>query len=127
MEHRDFYGLVEQIYTSDKRYKPDAYEFVMQALHFTQSKLRRRGHVHGGELLDGIRRLIIDKYGPMAKTVLEHWGIRETQDFGNIVFNMVDRRILAKTENDSPAAFKNVYDFEEAFGHVLRDSPLPQE
>lgn len=125
--HKDFYQVIEEIYQHDSRYKPDAYEFVMHALYFTQEKYKRKGHVQGPELLGGIRQLIIDKYGPMAKTVLQHWGVRSTQDFGNIVFNMVDRNILLKTEADSPSDFKDIFDFETAFGNVLRDTPLSIE
>jgi uncharacterized repeat protein (TIGR04138 family) len=125
--HKDFYQVIEEIYQHDNRYKPDAYEFVMHALYFTQEKCKRKGHVQGPELLGGIRQLIIDKYGPMAKTVLQHWGVNSTQDFGNIVFNMVDRKILLKTETDSPGDFKDIFDFEQAFGNVLRDTPLTIE
>lgn len=124
-EHRNFYRVVDDICAKEKRYKPDAYEFVIQALHFTQHKLKRAGHVQGGELLGGIRSFAIDLYGPMAKTVLRHWGITTTEDFGNIVFIMVEHKILSKTGEDSAADFKGVYDFADAFGNVLRDCVLP--
>ena len=119
---KNFYQIIEEICVKDSRYKPDAYEFLMQALHFTQNKLKRQTHVTGRELLEGIREFAIEQYGPMAKTVLEHWGITKTQDFGNIVFNMVDKKMLSKTEEDSIDAFKDVYDFASAFGNVLRNS-----
>lgn len=125
--HRDFYHIVEEIYGCDGRYKPDAYEFVMQALHATQKKLKRRGHLQGVELLEGIRGFVIDQYGPMAKTVLHHWGVTSTQDFGNIVFNMIDHKILSKRDEDSLDDFKDVYDFDAAFGHLFRDTPLTIE
>jgi len=121
-EKKDFYQVVEEICAQDLRYKADAYEFMMQALHFTQDKLQRKTHVTGKELLGGIREFAIKQYGPMAKTVLAHWGITKTQDFGNIVFNMVDKKILSKTEADSIDDFKDVYDFEVVFGNVIRDS-----
>lgn len=115
----DFYKEVDNICKKDKRYKADAYEFLMQALHQTQKKLNRQGHVNGKELLEGMREVIIDKYGPMAKTVLNHWGIKSTEDVGNIVFNMLSKRLLSKTERDNLDDFKNAYDFDEAFGNVL--------
>jgi len=120
-EKRDFYQLVEEICAKDPRYKPDSYEFIMQALHFTQGKLRKRGHITGRELLEGIREFAIEQYGPMTKTVFHHWGITNTTDFGNIVFNMVDKKMLTKTETDSLGDFKDVYDFEAVFGNILRD------
>jgi uncharacterized repeat protein (TIGR04138 family) len=123
-EQKNFYQVVEEICLIDNRYKADAYEFIIQALHFIQGKLKRQGHITGKELLEGIRDFAIEQYGPMAKTVLNHWGITKTQDFGNIVFNMVEKRLLSKTETDSIDDFKDVYDFEVVFRNVLRDSVI---
>jgi len=78
----DFRKEVEKIIKKDPRYKTDAYEFVMQALWFTQSALKRSTHVTGKELLGGIKEFALEQYGPMAKVVFEHWGIRETCDSG---------------------------------------------
>ncbi len=111
----EFVQKLQGIIERDPRYKRDAYEFVMQALWFTQKKAKRQGHVSGRELLEGIREYGIDQYGPMTRTVLSHWGVHATDDFGSIVFNMVDNGILSKTETDSPDDFKNVYDFSSAF------------
>ena len=111
----DFNKKVEEIIKRDPRYKPDAYEFVMQALFFTQRKLNRRGHVTGKELLEGVRECGLEQYGPMTKTVLQHWGIAKTEDFGEIVFNMVRNGLMGKNESDSRDDFKNVYDFKQAF------------
>ena len=118
---RNFYQVVEEIYHKDQRFKPDAYEFLMQSLNFTQEKLKRETHVSGKELLGGIREFAIEQYGPMVKTVFSHWGIKNTHDFGNIVFNMVEWKLLSKTEQDSIEDFKDAYDFDAAFGNVLRD------
>jgi len=123
-EKKDFYHLVEEIYASDSRYKPDAYEFIMQALHFTQKKLNRQTHVSGRELSEGIRDFAIEQYGPMVATVFSHWGIRKTDDFGNIVFNLINSKVLSKTDADSIEDFRDVYDFASTFRNVLRDSVL---
>jgi uncharacterized repeat protein (TIGR04138 family) len=121
-EKKDFYALIEEICEKDNRYKPDAYEFTMQALHFTQKKFNRQTHVSGRELLEGIREFAIEQYGPMTKKVLLHWGVNKTQDFGNIVFNMVDKKILSKTEADSIEDFRDIYDFDAVFSNILRES-----
>lgn len=52
-----FYRLVEEICLEDKRYKPDAYEFVLQGLGFTQKKLKKNAHVSGSQLSGGLRDL----------------------------------------------------------------------
>lgn len=121
MEGNDFRLVVEEMCVKDKRYKPDSYEFVMQALYFTQKKLKRQGHVSGKELAEGMRDFALKLYGPMAKTVLAHWGIRSTADFGTIVFNLIERKVLSKTEADSVSDFENVYDFENALKPVLKN------
>ena len=120
----NFYKAVEEICTTDARYKPDSYEFLMQALHYTQGKLKAKTHISGRQLLEGLREFAIEQYGPMTKTVLKHWGITRTEDFGHIVFNMVHKRLLSKTEEDSLEDFKDVYDFETVFGNVLKDSVI---
>ena len=112
---KDFYKRFAGITEKDTRYKPDAYEFVLQALWFTQAKLKRTGHVTARELLEGIREYGLEQYGPMAKTVFKHWGIKTTQDFGEIVFSMVKNNLLHKTEEDSLDDFRDVYNFEIAF------------
>jgi uncharacterized repeat protein (TIGR04138 family) len=115
---KNFFQVIEDIYQRDNRYKPDSYEFVMQALNFTQKKLAEHSHVTGQELLGGIRQFALEQYGPMAKTVLNHWGITKTEDFGNIVFNMIEKEILSKTKTDSIEDFKDVFDFQSAFKHI---------
>jgi len=120
-DKENLYQIIVDICLRDSRYKPDAYEFIIQALHFTQVRLKRGGHVTGFELCQGLRDYAIEQYGPMAKTVLNHWGISKTDDFGNIVFNMIDKKILSKTETDSLADFQDVYDFKVIFSNILRD------
>jgi uncharacterized repeat protein (TIGR04138 family) len=111
----DFYEKIEQIVDRDGRYKVAAYAFVMLALNYTVSKLQRPGHVTGKELLEGIREFGIAQYGPMAKTVFGYWGVHTTRDFGEIVFNLVEHKLLGKTEEDKVQDFENVFDFEEEF------------
>jgi len=110
-----FCDKVTDICQRDRRYKPDAYEFVMQALWFTQKKLKRKDHISGQELLEGIKEFGLDQFGPMAKTVFHHWGIKVTEDFGEIVFNMVENGIMSKAEKDSREDFKNAYAFDDVF------------
>lgn len=99
----------------DPRYRIEAYIFVLEALYYAREKFRVKKHVTGKQLLEGIKELALKRFGALAKMVFEHWGVRETIDFGNIVFNMVEEGILSKTEEDSIEDFRNVYDFEEVF------------
>jgi uncharacterized repeat protein (TIGR04138 family) len=96
-------------------YKPNAYRFTLDAVGFTVRELEENRHVSGNELLDGIRRMALDRFGPMAKTVFEQWGITRTEDFGSIVFQLVDEGLLGKTEQDKLSDFARGYDFHDAF------------
>lgn len=116
----NFFSQLEKIFAKDSRYKPDAYEFIMQALFFTQKRLKRQGHVTAQELLDGIKEFSLEQFGPMAHTVLEHWGIQNTDDFGNIVFNMVENGLLKKTDDDNLEDFKGAYDLRQEFDSGYR-------
>ena len=112
----------------DRRYSVHAYEFVYLALGFTQQamgrdssgKEERRRHISGQELLEGIRRLAIDRFGLLALPVMKQWGVHRTEDFGEIVFNLVECGQLRKTEQDTRSDFANGYSFEEAFGGPLQ-------
>ena len=118
--NEEFYSIIARVCSKDSRYHPEAYEFVMEALHFSQEKFRRPKHVTGKQLLDGIKALSLRKFGPLTRTVLKHWGIHATDDFGNIVFNLVENRILSKDDQDHYDSFKNAYDFEEVFDKGYR-------
>jgi uncharacterized repeat protein (TIGR04138 family) len=120
MHELNFDLKVDQIVARDLRYRREAYAFVREALDFTQKLIRRENqkkirHVTGQELLDGIRQFALKEFGPMAATVLEEWGITSCGDFGEIVFNMVDVGLLARTEEDRREDFQNGYDFTTAF------------
>ena len=119
--------VLEQILAKDARYHRDAYFFIKDALDHTQKLVLKSGqgklrHVTGQELLGGIREYALEQFGPMTMTVFEEWGVRSCGDFGEIVFNMVEHGLLAKTEHDSREDFKDGYDFAEAF----RKPFLPQ-
>ena len=119
----NFYEKISLISEKDPRYKPDAYEFLIQALCFTQKRLGCQGHVSGNQLLEGIRDLAIEQYGPLAKAVFNHWGIFRSLDFGNIVFNMIEQGVLTKTEDDKLKDFENGFDFDkelDVFNSVKR-------
>ena len=120
MHEVNFDECVELILTTDSRFHREAYGFMREALDFTQKLVGKENqgkvrHVSGLELLDGLRQYALQQFGPMATTVFEEWGVRNCRDFGEIVFNMVENGLLAKTDKDSRADFQDGYDFTEAF------------
>jgi uncharacterized repeat protein (TIGR04138 family) len=125
MKRVDFHNALDEILKRDSRYDRDAYFFVRDGLDHTL-KLRKKSaqgaerHVSGQELLEGIRSYALQQFGPLTRTVLEHWGVKRCEDFGEIVFNMVEKGVLSKTDNDTRDDFKGGYDFEEAFEKPFR-------
>ena len=121
MQKLEFDAAVEMIVSRDPRYARDAYHFLNEALRHTV-KQRRKGrdpggetHVNGRQLLEGIRVFALKEFGPMVVTVFEYWGLRRCQDFGEMVYNLVRVKLLAKTDSDSIEDFRDVYTFQEAF------------
>jgi len=102
-------------------YPPGAYSFVNDGLAFTVERVHGeegpgpRRHVTGRDLCHGLRDLAVKRYGLMARTVLRHWNITSCQDFGNIVFHMVNNEVFSATEDDSLEDFASVFDFADAF------------
>jgi len=125
MKHPNTEDLLQTILTRDPRYTAEAYAFVRAGLDYTVRRLEKPRHVSGRELLDGIREFALAEFGPMAKTVLNGWGIQRTEDVGEIVFNMVETGLLGKTDKDSRADFANGYDFDEAFRKPFRPAVAP--
>jgi uncharacterized repeat protein (TIGR04138 family) len=132
MQKQNFAEAIEEIIRHDPRFDRGAYAFVREGLDYTVRMLKKNPqggiphrHVTGQELLEGLRRYALEQFGPMAKTVLEYWGITQCEDFGNIVFQMVEKGVLGKTDQDSPADFKGGYSFEEAFVKPYRPAPRP--
>jgi uncharacterized repeat protein (TIGR04138 family) len=122
MQPIDFEGEVRKIIEKDNRFDREAYIFLRHALdhcHKTMLKAGKRGagdtHVSVAELLDGIRSYALQEYGPMAMTVFNAWGLTTCEHFGDIVFSMVEHRLLSITEQDTREEFRKGYDFHEAF------------
>ncbi|MDI6733452.1 MAG: hypothetical protein QME51_05465 [Planctomycetota bacterium] len=107
--------LLDKILEKDHRYQREAYLFVFEALEYTLKKISERRHVSGEELLEGIREYALEQFGPLAKMVFNKLGVHKTDDFGEIVFNLVEVKLLGRTEQDSKDNFKDKYNFDEVF------------
>lgn len=106
---------IQALSDRDGRYRAEAYSFVLAALSYTIGRAGEVRHVSGQELLEGLKELSMESYGPMAKEVLNHWGIRSSIDVGRVVFDLVNEGLLSKTDSDSIEDFENGFDFEEEF------------
>ena len=107
--------ILDRLKGGNVRFHANAYLFTLSALHSVMERLEAPRHISGSELAEGVRLLALDRFGPMARTVLEHWGVHRTEDLGDIVFTLVECGVLTKQDEDSRDDFRDVYDFEEEF------------
>ena len=104
-------------------YPRSAYVFVQEALGFTVGKMHGnprkvdpdKRHISGQQLCQGLREYAITKYGLLARSVLEHWNIHRTDDFGRIVYALIESGQLSCSDEDRIEDFACVYSFDEAF------------
>ena len=123
-------GLEErilQIRRRDRRFARQAYYFALDALDFTMVHLgrdRKTGeerHVGGRDLVLGIQELGAEQFAPMAAVVFHRWGVRTTEDFGEVVFNLIDAGLLSRRPSDSRLDFASGIDFEQVFEEKFRE------
>lgn len=113
--------------TSRGPYPLEAYQFIREGLEYSVGRVQagtrdshgagsmEGNHVTGQQLCMGLLDFAIVRYGMLAPAVLERWRIHRTDDFGRMVFAMIDAGIMAKTPSDSIEDFRSVYDFAEVF------------
>ena len=114
----DFAALedaLQKIGARDGRFHERAYLFVLAALEYAQGRLPARRHLSGAELAWACRDFALEQFGLLAPTVLGFWGVRRTEDFGAIVFSLIDADLLARQPTDKIEDFGRVYEFGEAF------------
>lgn len=108
---------LDSVIETDGRYDRHAYFFVQKALHFYREKYGgegEAGHIKGQHVLAGVRELALDEFGPMARSVLNSWGLIKGEDVGEIVYNLIEAGLMSKTEEDSREDFAGVMKFDES-------------
>ena len=108
-------GVMERLRQIEPRFDERAYLFVLSALEFSQTRLPERRHISGPELAAACRELALQRFGVMARMVLEHWGVRSTADIGAVVFALVELGLLISQPTDSKDDFIDIFDFDRAF------------
>lgn len=151
MATRDPSHPVEKLLREDRRYKLEAYAFVFEALNYAhevlglgaekpsevdptekrnKTKAREQTkakepekHLSGQQLCEAIRLYALEQYGYMAKIVLNTWGVNNTGDFGEIVFNLIRIKQMKKTKEDRREDFDNVFDFDAGLTRSFKIMP----
>ena len=117
-----------ELVREDPRFSYEAYDFVCEAVGFTQERLGRiaeddeseaNHHVSGAELLRGTCDLAVREFGMMAPIVFKQWGIRTTDDFGEIVFKLIQAERLSKSEDDELEDFHEVFDLDKVLSEAF--------
>ena len=117
---------MDEVIREDGRYPGEAFDFLHDGMsravkeaHGEEAigpgKEAADSHVTGSELCLSLRDQALERWGMLAKTVLNHWNIHGTIDFGNMVYLLIQHRFMRKTETDSIEHFRDVYDFDDAF------------
>ncbi|NBU68105.1 MAG: hypothetical protein EBS49_00490 [Verrucomicrobia bacterium] len=125
MAHFSMEHAIAKLREENPRFAPAAYHFVRRALDHSLRQLKRTdaarpAHVSGKELLEGFRDLALEEFGPMAKMVLEDWGVTRCAEVGEIVFQLVSLGVLGKSEDDRMDDFAELWSFSEAFDVPFR-------
>lgn len=120
MSSDPFETAVRRILEKEKRFQPEAYVLVRDALDYTVDRLinktkSEKRHVSGRELLFGFRDYLLEEFGPMSATMLEDWGMTRCRDVGEIVFLFIEADVFGRQDSDTIEDFDEVYSFQEAF------------
>jgi uncharacterized repeat protein (TIGR04138 family) len=116
-------SIILDLVQRDPRFQAEAYHFVFEALDYTLSaRGGGRRHVSGPEIMEGVRRLALERFGFLARTVFARWGIVRTDDFGEIVFNLISVDLLQKTADDRKEDFCGLFEFAQAFDEAFEES-----
>lgn len=142
----DLIEKIKHLVRQDPRFKFEAYAFVFESLNYAQKEMglgavktsdaaldeptsdepdeMAERHLTGQELCEASRRYALEQYGYMAKCVLNSWGIYQTGDLGEIVFNLIRAGQMKKTKDDRREDFDDVFDFDTALEQGFRiDQP----
>jgi uncharacterized repeat protein (TIGR04138 family) len=108
--------IMSRIRARGGQYHERAYLFLLATIEFLQTRLEVRRHVTGSELAWACRDFAQQQFGLLAPVVLGHWGISRTEDFGRIVYTLVEAGLLVTQPGDSESDFEGVYQFADVFG-----------
>jgi uncharacterized repeat protein (TIGR04138 family) len=129
--------IIRKICEEDKTFPPMAYCFVRDSVHKALDNIAKTKReigfnneeppdIKGADLCRFFRDTLITRFGPCAIDVLDTWNIKQTSDFGKIIYKLISVEILGKSENDSIEDFDDVYDFTEEFVMPYKQGTMPR-
>jgi uncharacterized repeat protein (TIGR04138 family) len=118
IEEIDFYSDdFADIVAKDSRYDHRAYALLMDCIHFLGKEGR---HMDAYDIMEEFKERTLDQYGTMSYTVLTEWGLKSTEDIGEMMFNLAEHHRVRRDEDDTSECFVGGYDFKEAFQGPFR-------
>jgi uncharacterized repeat protein (TIGR04138 family) len=120
-EQVHFWDAVREIRRVDGRFAPEAYGLIMDSLELAIHNIGFRRHVSGTELLESLCEHAKSRYGLLAYTLLEKWGIKTTDDVGEAVFQLVEAHVLARQEKDTREDFHDIFDLRDRLEEAYFD------
>lgn len=111
---------------SDGRYSPEAFRFLYESLEYALRLAGREHaegtdrHVSGREVLAGMKACALQQFGPLSAHVWRSWGVRESLDWGRIVFLLVEHGMLKRQDGDKLEDFSENFDFDATFEQAYR-------
>jgi uncharacterized repeat protein (TIGR04138 family) len=126
---------LKKLAEADGRYSPEAFELIFECLGATVSYVKTGKikaiapysdsrstkndktdfHISGRELLEGFKLFVIEQYGDMAMLLLQRWGLRSTEDVGEIVFLLCENNLMNRREDDTREEFADGFKFSDVF------------
>ena len=96
--------------------------FVQMAMDYYRAKYGdgETQHLTGQQLLQGVKELALEQFGPMAPDVLNHWGLERGEDVGEIVFLFLEHGLMNKLPEDKIEDFAGVMTFDRAMGEEFK-------
>ena len=121
MKNNNLADKIKHLLQHETRYKADAYEFVNAAVNYAveRDSSKEKKHISARELLAAISDFAVLQYGPFAGEVLKNCGVNCASDIGNIVFHLIDEKVLYAGENDSREDFNINFDLFKPVGEAV--------
>ncbi len=111
---KDLFDRITRLAEENPRYSREALIFVLHGIQWSFEEIGQRRHLTGQEFTELLIAFAREQFGEMASVVFQEWGIYETSDLGEIVYQLIEAGLLSKQEEDSIEDFENVVDLEEA-------------
>jgi len=102
-------GVEDYLRGRRKPYTKEGYSFVREVV------CAQTQNLSAADLLEALRLAAIEKFGGNAREQLRGWGILRCEDFGEIVFRLVEGHMLSAEPDEKREVFGNGYNFQSAF------------